>query len=86
MKSALFMAVCVVGFVLSGQQANAQHPMYGGAYGHGGHYVHHDHHYSIPAPVYQQSYNSGYGSYAVGNTLPPHYGGGYTYPQRPPSC
>ncbi len=42
------MAVCVLVFALSSQQAKAQYPVYGGGYGHGGHRVHHDHHYSVP--------------------------------------
>jgi|LakMenEpi03Aug12_release.lakeMendotaPanAssembly.Ray.scaffolds.fasta_scaffold141298_2 hypothetical protein len=84
MRSVLSMAVCVLVFALSSQQAKAQYPVYGGGYGHGGHRVHHDHHYSVPTPIYQQNYNSGYGSYGVGNALPPVYGSSYSYPQYVP--
>ncbi len=84
MRSVLSMAVCVLVFALSSQQAKAQYPVYGGGYGHGGHRVHHDHHYSVPTPIYQQNYNSGYGSYGMGNALPPVYGSSYSYPQYVP--
>ena len=84
MKTVLFMAVFGLGFVFCSPQANAQYPAYGGGYGYGGYQVHHDHHYSVPAPIYQPGYSSGYessyGSYGVGNALPPAYGG-YTVPQ-----
>jgi hypothetical protein len=78
-------AVCVLVFALTGQQAMAQYPVYVGGYGRGGHHVHHDHHYTVPSPIYHdQYYNAGFGSYGLGNGLPPVYGSGYSYPQYIP--